>query len=94
MVFGLSLQDVVVHAVSTPRDEVGAETGIADGRAAEANVFASQPQAGKRDEGFIGVSAAAAGSETVAQLQQLAALHASGALTDAQFAAAKTGLLS
>ena len=33
-------------------------------------------------------------TETLAQLQQLAALYASGALTDAEFAAAQAGLLS
>jgi Short C-terminal domain len=33
-------------------------------------------------------------SESVAQLQQLAALHASGALNDAEFEATRAGLLS
>lgn len=36
----------------------------------------------------------AAGSDTVAQLQQLTQLHDSGALTDEEFASAKQKLLS
>jgi len=38
-------------------------------------------------------SATPRASDTVAQLQHLAALHASGALTDDEFAAAKSGLI-
>ncbi|WP_063003594.1 SHOCT domain-containing protein [Nocardia salmonicida] len=37
---------------------------------------------------------ASAGQDTVAQLGQLAELHSSGALSDAEFAAAKAKLLS
>ncbi|KQY31666.1 MULTISPECIES: SHOCT domain-containing protein [Nocardia] len=39
-------------------------------------------------------AAASAGQDTVAQLGQLAELHSSGALSDAEFAAAKAKLLS
>ena len=39
-------------------------------------------------------AAAGAGSETVARLQELANLHASGVLTDAEFAAAKQKVLA
>ncbi|WP_194829637.1 SHOCT domain-containing protein [Nocardia sp. XZ_19_231] len=39
-------------------------------------------------------AAASAGQDTVAQLRQLAELHSSGALSDAEFAAAKAKLLS
>ncbi|MEV0549893.1 SHOCT domain-containing protein [Nocardia salmonicida] len=39
-------------------------------------------------------AAASAGQDTVAQLGQLAELHSSGALSDAEFSAAKAKLLS
>jgi hypothetical protein len=41
-----------------------------------------------------GMAAAAAGSDTVAQLQQLAQMHESGVLTDEEFASAKQRILA
>ena len=46
------------------------------------------------DESYASPPAADSGSDTVAQLQQLAQLHESGVLTDEEFASAKQKVLA
>jgi hypothetical protein len=47
-----------------------------------------------QDESYASPPAADSGSDTVAQLQQLAQLHESGVLTDEEFASAKQKVLA
>ncbi|MFI1239818.1 SHOCT domain-containing protein [Nocardia salmonicida] len=63
-------------------------------RAAEQQGYAEQQAPPPPQQAPPPPAAASAGQDTVAQLGQLAELHSSGALSDAEFAAAKAKLLS
>jgi len=67
--------------------------GIAERDLPESSLFSLQLGDVEGLPSTNGTAARPAAIETVAQLQHLAALHASGALTDAEFAAAKSGLI-
>jgi hypothetical protein len=56
---------------------------------------ASHPEVAQASQAFFGGDAPGAGpaADPIAQIERLAALHRSGALTDAEFAAAKAKLL-
>lgn len=63
-------------------------------RAAEQQGYSEQQAPPPPQQAPPPPAAASAGQDTVAQLGQLAELHSSGALSDAEFAAAKAKLLS
>lgn len=78
------------------RDGVDGELGIAGRHAPQSDYLLNLQSGGSEADraSLNGLGAPPATSETVAQLQHLAALHASGALSDAEFAAAKSGLIT
>ena len=73
-----------------------AERGaMADGRRANSRgLSASEPESIRDGASAAEPGELSLGSAAIAQLQQIAALHASGALTDSEFEATKAGLLS
>ena len=86
------------QAVRQAADKDGAPKVLKAAAAGGVGYYAGEKVSESRQQGqgesYTSPPAATDGSDTVAQLQQLAQLHDAGALTDEEFASAKQKLLA
>ena len=81
-------------AVHHHQDQKYAQQGMGSAPPQDYYPEQTEPQYAPQEYESLPPAAPSAGSELMAQLQQLSSLHAAGVLTDDEFAAAKQKLLS